>query len=261
MKIATYNVNGLRAALTKGLAAWVAQEAPDILCFQEVKALPDQVPVADLEAMGYKAYWMPARKKGYSGVATFTKVPPVAVLYGIGEDAFDSEGRLIRLDFAPTPSMPKGFALINAYFPSGTSGGERQDFKYQWLSAFDAYVVRIQPSAPPLLICGDVNICHKEIDIHNPVANKNTSGFLPEERAWVTRFLEGGFVDVFRHFNQEPHQYSWWTYRAGARDRNIGWRIDYFFASQQMAHALAHSRIAPEAKHSDHCPVIAEIRY
>jgi exodeoxyribonuclease-3 len=254
MKIATYNVNGVRAALKKGLLEWLDDAQPDVLCLQEVKALEQDVDLTPFRERGYAhIHWFPAQKKGYSGVATLSKIAPSAVHYGLGHAQHDAEGRLLRTDFGD-------LTLINAYFPSGSSGEERQAYKYEWLRDFQAWIDVLRQTRPQLLIGGDVNICHRPIDIHNPVANKNTSGFLPEERAWVDEFLASGFVDAFRQFSDTPHQYTWWTYRAGARERNVGWRIDYFFASQALAPRLRGCTIHPEAKQSDHCPVMVALQ-
>jgi exodeoxyribonuclease-3 len=252
MRIITYNVNGIRAAIGKGLIGWMQQVGPDIMCLQEIKASPEQVGVAELETMGYHHYWYPAQKKGYSGVAIFTKIKPNHVEYGCGISEYDSEGRILRADF-------DGFSVMSVYHPSGSSGEIRQAFKMKWLEDFTNYITVLKQAKPNLLLCGDFNICHKPIDIHNPKSNVNTSGFLPEEREWMERFINSGFIDSFRHFNQEPHQYTWWSYFAGARKRNLGWRIDYNLVAGEMKHRLQRSVILPDAMHSDHCPVLLEI--
>lgn len=252
MRIVTYNVNGIRAAMGKGLIDWIKQTDPDVLCLQEVKATPEQVGVFELEELGYHHYWYPAQKKGYSGVAIFTKIKPKNVVYGCGIAEYDFEGRVIRADF-------DDFSVMSVYHPSGSSGDERQAFKMKWLSDYTNYIEEVKKTQPNLILSGDFNICHKAIDIHNPKSNANTSGFLPEEREWMEGFINTGFIDTFRHFNQEPHQYSWWSYRAGSRDKNLGWRIDYNLASEGLASRLKRSVILPEAKHSDHCPVLLEI--
>ena len=254
MKIISYNVNGIRAAMKKGFVDWLTEENPDVICLQEVKALEEQADLEEIKALGYNIYWFAAEKKGYSGVAVFTKIEPQHVEHGMGIEKYDKEGRLIKLNFG-------SFSLINSYFPSGSSGDERQAFKYEYLDDFYDYIDGLKQVESELVICGDVNICHKEIDIHNPKTNKNTSGFLPEERAWVTKFLATGFVDCFRQFDESPDNYSWWSYRAASRQRNKGWRIDYFFASENLKDKLKGSRLIPEAKHSDHCPVFLEIEH
>lgn len=251
MKIISYNVNGIRAALNKGFAQWLKEENPDILCLQELKALPEQVPDFYSE-LGYEMYWETAEKKGYSGVAILSKITPKRVVNGCGNELYDAEGRVIQADY-------DDFSVMCVYMPSGTSGDVRQDFKYEWLDFFYDYAQEIRSTKEHLIICGDYNIAHHEIDIHNPVSNKNSSGFLPEERAWLTKYVESGFVDTFRVFNQNPHQYSWWSYRANARANNKGWRIDYLMATEEMKNRLKNADILQEVKHSDHCPILLQI--
>ncbi len=252
MKIVTYNVNGIRAAMSKGLIDWISQVSPDVLCVQEIKANPEQVGVFEFEELGYHHYWYPAQKKGYSGVAIFTKQKPKHIEYGCGIKEYDDEGRILRIDF-------EEFSVMSVYHPSGSSGDLRQAFKMEWLGAFLNYINQLKAIYPKLVICGDFNICHKAIDIHNPKSNANTSGFLPEEREWMEQFINSGFVDSFRHFNQEPHQYSWWSYRAGSRAKNLGWRIDYNFVTDNLKNKISRSVILPSAIHSDHCPVLLEM--
>ena len=253
-RIITYNVNGIRAAMGKGLIDWMKSTKPDILCLQEIKATPEQVGVFELEEMGYHHYWYPAQKKGYSGVAIFTKIKPDNVVYGCGIKEYDDEGRFIRADFVDV-------SVVSVYHPSGSSGDERQAFKMKWLSDFQKYINTLRKTRPKLILSGDYNICHKAIDIHNPISNAKTSGFLPEEREWLDGFVNDGFVDGFRHFNSEPHQYSWWSYRANARVKNLGWRIDYNMVTENLKNSLKRSVILPEAMHSDHCPVLLEIDF
>lgn len=248
MRIISYNVNGIRAAIKKGFMEWLATYPADVICLQETKAAKENIDFEAITALGYHQYWYSAQKKGYSGVAVFTKEEPIEVFYGNGHTQSDSEGRVIRLDF-------KDWTLINAYFPSGTSGDIRQTYKYQWLDEFYDYLQTLTQAGKRLIVCGDYNICHKPIDIHNPVSNKNSSGFLPEERAWMDKFFTSGFIDTFRHFNSEPHHYSWWSYRAQARVNNKGWRIDYISASRELESCLTEARILPTIVHSDHCPV------
>ena len=252
MKIVTYNVNGIRAAMSKGLIDWISQVSPDVLCVQEIKANPEQVGVFEFEELGYHHYWYPAQKKGYSGVAIFTKQKPKHIEYGCGIKEYDDEGRILRIDF-------EEFSVMSVYHPSGSSGDLRQAFKMEWLGAFLNYINQLKATYPKLVICGDFNICHKAIDIHNPKSNANTSGFLPEEREWMEQFINSGFVDSFRYFNQEPHQYSWWSYRAGSRAKNLGWRIDYNFVTDNLKNKISRSVILPSAIHSDHCPVLLEM--
>jgi exodeoxyribonuclease III len=252
MKIITYNVNGIRSAMSKGLVEWVSATAPDVLCMQEVKALPEQVDTSAFTEMGYHLYWHPAQKKGYSGVAIFTKRQPDHVQVGCGIDIYDNEGRVLRADYGDT-------SIISVYHPSGSSGDDRQAFKMKWLADFHAYINELKKTREKLIICGDYNICHKPIDIHNPVSNAKTSGFLPEEREWLEQFIQSGFIDSFRHFNQEPHQYSWWSFRAGSRGKNLGWRIDYNLATRNLEKQLKHAAIMADAVHSDHCPVMLDV--
>jgi len=253
MKIISYNLNGIRAAMKKDLVGWLQNEAPDVLCLQELKALPEQFDQTPFQDLGYECYFMPAQKKGYSGVAIFTKIKPNHVEYGCGNELYDFEGRVIRVDFDDV-------SVMSVYMPSGTSGDIRQDFKYEWLDFFQGYVDGIKKTIPNIVISGDYNIAHHAIDIHNPVSNKNSSGFLPEEREWLTKYIESGFLDTFRHFNQAPHHYSWWSYRANSRSNNKGWRIDYNMASAALSDRLVGASILPDAIHSDHCPILLEIK-
>jgi exodeoxyribonuclease-3 len=254
MKIISYNVNGIRAAMNKGLTKWLKAANPDVLCLQEIKAQKDQVEFEAFEQLGYNHhYWYSAQKKGYSGVAVLSKTEPKNVAFGTGIDTMDVEGRNLRLDFDE-------FSVMSLYLPSGTND-DRLDFKLNYMAEFQHYIDQLKLEIPNLLICGDYNICHEEIDIHNPVANKNTSGFLPVERKWIGEFIDSGFIDTFRHFNKEPHQYSWWSYRANARNNNKGWRIDYCMASEPMKNHINRAFILPEAKHSDHCPIGVELSF
>ncbi len=248
MKLISFNVNGIRSALSKGLKEWFVEQNPDILCLQEIKLSETELVEPLFTELGYHCYWYPAQKRGYSGVAIISKQAASHVSFGMNIEKYDQEGRVLTADY-------QDFRLICAYFPSGTSGDERQDVKFSFLDDFHAFAHKNLPENKRLIICGDVNICHMEIDIHNPKSNAKTSGFLPEERAWVSRFLESGFTDTFRHFNVEPHQYSWWSYRAGARQKNLGWRIDYFLSSLQMTDLLADAKIHQDVVMSDHCPV------
>ena len=254
MKIITYNVNGIRAALGKGLIGWIKSVNPDIICLQETKAQPEQLLLSDFEEAGYLNYWYSAQKKGYSGVAILTKTKPDKVSYGMGIEKYDNEGRFLRVDYGD-------ISVVSVYHPSGSSGDERQAFKMVWLEDFLKYINELKKTRPNLILCGDYNICHKPIDIHDPIRNATSSGFLPEEREWLTRFIESGFIDSFRFFNKEPKQYTWWSFRANARSKNLGWRIDYNMVSQSLENKLKRSVILPEAKHSDHCPVFLEIDF
>lgn len=252
-RIISYNVNGIRAALTKGFDTWMDETKADIICLQEIKANPDQVDLSVFEKRGYHHFWYPARKKGYSGVAILSKEKPDNIVYGSGIKESDDEGRVIRADYGDV-------SVLSIYAPSGSSGDERQDFKMLWLASFQKYLNKLKKERPNLILAGDFNICHKAIDIHNPVSNANSSGFLPEERAWMDQFLDQGFVDSFRHFNKEPHQYTWWSFRANSRNKNLGWRIDYQFATSSLEKQLKRSVLLPEARHSDHCPVLLELK-
>lgn len=252
MKIISYNVNGIRAAITKGFIEWLQQANPDVICLQEIKASEDQVPVSDFEKAGYPyQYYYPATKKGYSGVAVLSKIKPNNVVFGTGIAHMDFEGRNLRLDF-------DSFSVMSLYLPSGTNS-DRLDHKFMFMDDFQSYIDNLKKEIPNLVICGDYNICHQAIDIHDPIRNAKVSGFLPEERAWLDKFMKSGFIDSFRFFNKQPDQYSWWSYRAGSRGNNKGWRIDYCLVSETLKDRLKRALILPEVKHSDHCPVLVEI--
>lgn len=251
-KFISYNVNGIRAAMKKDWLGWLKSVNPDVVCIQETKAQKDQLELNEFEALGYKTFWHSAEKKGYSSVALFSKSEPDHIEYGCGIDKYDREGRILRADYGD-------FSVLSCYFPSGTTGDDRQSFKMQFLDDFYDYINELKKERPKLLISGDVNICHTEIDIHNPVTNKDTSGFKPEERAWVSKFLESGFIDTFRTLNKEPNNYTWWSYRAGARKRNLGWRIDYHLITENLRENLKRSVILADAVHSDHCPILVEL--
>jgi exodeoxyribonuclease-3 len=252
MKLISYNVNGIRSAMNKGFVDWLKEENPDIIGLQEIKAQEKDVDSTIFQDLGYELYWFPAVKKGYSGVAIFTKIKPKSVKYGMGLNKYDDEGRMIQADF-------EGFSFISSYFPSGTTGDVRQDFKYEFLDDIYGYMQDLRKENPTLILSGDYNICHKPIDIHNPVSNKNSSGFLPEERAWMDKFTNSGFIDTFRQFNPEPHQYTWWSFRANSRAKNLGWRIDYHMATKELQNKLKSAVILSDVKHSDHCPIVLEI--
>lgn len=250
-KILSYNVNGIRAALNKGLDSWIDSSQADIVCLQEIKAKSEQFNEEAFNKLGYKCFINSAEKPGYSGVAILSKFPPDHVEKGCGIKRIDFEGRVIRADF-------KGYSVMSVYFPSG-SNPLRQSFKMEFLDLFFDYIIELKKTIPNLIISGDYNICHQEIDIHNPKTNKNSSGFLPEEREWVSKFISSGFVDSFRYLNAEPHNYSWWSYRANSRAKNLGWRIDYNMISETLLQRLKRAAILSKAKHSDHCPVLVEI--
>lgn len=252
MKIVSYNVNGIRAALNKGFIEWLQTVGPDVVCLQETKAMKEQVDVSLFEAAGYNFhYWFSAQKKGYSGVALLCKQEPDHVEYGTGIDYMDFEGRNIRADFGD-------ISVMSMYLPSGTNM-DRLEFKLTYMADFQKYANSLRKERPNLIVCGDYNICHEAIDIHDPVRNKNVSGFLPVEREWIGNFMKSGFIDSFRHFNEEPHNYTWWSYRANSRANNKGWRLDYGMVNESLKDRLKRSVILSDAKHSDHCPILLEV--
>ena len=253
MRIISYNVNGIRAAIKKGFLDWLKTNPADVICVQETKALKENVDHVLFNDLGYHDYWFSAQKKGYSGVAVLTKTIPDKIEFGNGHKVSDDEGRIIQLDL-------KDVRVINAYFPSGTSGDIRQTFKYQWLSEFFSWLNDLKKKHPKLILCGDYNIAHKEIDIHDPKGNKNSSGFLPEERKWMDQFFENGWTDTFRELHSEPHRYSWWSQRfPTVRLQNKGWRIDYINVTDPLKKKIKDAEIYPDVKHSDHCPVYLDI--
>lgn len=239
--------------MKKGFIDWLNITKPDILCLQETKAMKEQVDVALIEKQGYHHYWFSAEKKGYSGVAIFSKKNPVNVSFGSGISHMDLEGRILRLDF-------EKLSVMSLYLPSGTNIN-RLDYKFKFMDEFRVYIDNLKLKFPNLIICGDYNICHQAIDIHDPIRNKNVSGFLPEERDWLNRFINSGFVDSFRFLNPEPNKYTWWSYRANARKNNKGWRIDYALVSESLKKNISKSFILSEAYHSDHCPVGLELTF
>ena len=254
MKILSYNVNGIRAAMRKDIMPWLQTTDADVVCIQETKANKQQVDLEAIQAAGYPYhYWFSAQKKGYSGVAIFCKQEPTHVAYGTGIESMDFEGRNIRVDF-------KEVSIMSLYLPSGTNSA-RLEHKLEYMALFQEYVNTLKKELPNLVICGDYNICHQAIDIHNPVSNKNSSGFLPIERAWLDDFINQGFIDSFRHLNKQPDQYTWWSYRANARANNKGWRIDYNMVSQPLKQHIKRAVILPAAVHSDHCPHMVELAF
>ena len=253
MKIISYNINGIRAAMKKGFIDWLILEQPDVVCVQEIKALQDQIDIVALEKIGYKYnYWFSAEKKGYSGVGIISRQEPNNVIYGTGISEMDFEGRNLRVDFDQ-------LSIMSLYLPSGTNL-DRLEFKLSYMDKFYDYVSNLKKTNPNLVIAGDFNICHKEIDIHDPIRNKNVSGFLPVERNWLSKFIELGFIDSFRFYDENPHKYSWWTYRANARANNKGWRIDYIMVSKSLENKMKNASILSEVIHSDHCPILVEMR-
>ena len=252
MRIISWNVNGIRAVHKKGFLEWLAKESPDILCVQETKASEDQLPAALKDIPGYDSYFVSAEKKGYSGVAVYTKPKPDQVTSSFSVESFSQEGRVLAVDFGQ-------FVLLNVYFPNGKSSAERLKYKLDFYDDFLEYADEIKERGKNVVICGDVNTAHKEIDMARPKANEATSGFLPEERAWIDKLLEHGYVDTFRMFNQEPDQYTYWDMITRARDRNVGWRIDYFFVNEAFAPRLKTGFILADVLGSDHCPIGIEI--
>lgn len=248
MKVVSYNVNGVRAAMNKGLVAWLIKEDPDIVCLQEIKALEEQINISEFVSIGFKYnFWYSATKKGYSGVAILSKHKPLHVEYGTGISYMDFEGRNIRLDF-------KDFSVMSLYLPSGTNL-DRLEFKLKYMDDFLDYIKKLNVHIKNLIIAGDYNICHKAIDIHDPIRNKNVSGFLPEERIWLDNFMKNGFIDSFRKFSNEKDKYTWWSYRANSRANNKGWRIDYILVSNSLDDKLTNANIFSDTYQSDHCPI------
>lgn len=256
IKIVSYNVNGIRAALKKDLVGWLKQEKPDVFCMQETKAQSDQVDPKIFSDLGYKyQYWFSAEKKGYSGVATFSKIEPKYVEYGMKIKKYDKEGRMLRTDFGD-------FTLLNAYFPSGSASEERHEFKIKFLKSLLPWTKNLLKERPNVILVGDYNVVHEDIDIHNPNRKDKPSGFRPEERKWLSRWFDKFFIDAFRQINGAiPDHYTWWSYRAGARKNNKGWRIDYISTSKAMEKRILSSKQHTEAQHSDHCPISVELSW
>ncbi|MFT5848517.1 exodeoxyribonuclease III [Psychroserpens sp.] len=251
MKIISYNVNGIRAAMKKGFIDWLTSANPDVICLQEIKAMKEQVDIEAIENAGYKYnYWFSAQKKGYSGVAILSKIEPKHVAYGTGIESMDFEGRNIRADF-------DGISVMSMYLPSGTNLA-RLEHKFEYMDLIHGYLNELQKTQPNLVVLGDYNICHEAIDIHNPKM-KGVSGFLPEEREWLGNFIDSGFTDSFRHLHPEKQEFSWWSYRANSRANNKGWRLDYAMVSKPLQEKIKRSVILSEAVHSDHCPILVEI--
>ncbi len=253
-KVYSYNVNGIRAAMNKGFDNWLHEAQPDVLCLQETKAKPEQIDTAIFDRLGYRHYWFSAEKPGYSGVAIFSKDKPDQITYGMGIDQFDVEGRMIRADFGD-------ISVLSVYFPSGTTGDVRQAIKMVFLDDFLQYVENLRKERPNLIISGDYNIAHTNIDINFPERHQNMSGFLPEERSWVDNFLAHGYADTFRMFHKEPNQYSWWSYRSQARAKGLGWRIDYHIVTAALMQRVKDASILQQVVHSDHCPITVTVDF
>ena len=252
MTVASYNVNGIRAAMSKGFVSWLVATNPDVICLQEIKAMEDQIDTEALAKAGYvHQYYFSAQKKGYSGVAILSKTQPDHVEYGTGIEGMDFEGRNLRADFG-------NLSVMSMYLPSGTNT-DRLSYKFNYMDEIYDYFMDLKKQRPELIVCGDYNICHEAIDIHDPIRNQTVSGFLPEERAWMSKLLGSGFVDSFRHLNKNPHHYTWWTYRANARANNKGWRLDYGLITEPLLPQLKRSLILSQAVHSDHCPILVAL--
>ncbi len=253
MRILSWNVNGIRASEKKGFLDWLQKESPDILCVQETKCHPNQLKNNLLKPEGYKTFWSAAEKKGYSGVAVYSKTEPKSVEAGLGVKEFDTEGRTLFLDYGK-------FVLFNIYYPNGGRGNGRVEFKMAFYDCFTKKVEKLRKKGKKIIVCGDVNTAHEEIDLARPKANEKNTGFLPEERAWVTKFLSLGYIDTFRHLCKDPGHYSWWDYKTKARERDVGWRIDYFFISPDLETKLQKAFMLKDVMGSDHCPVGIEIK-
>ncbi|MDD3408578.1 MAG: exodeoxyribonuclease III [Methanobacteriaceae archaeon] len=248
LELISWNVNGIRAIHRKGFIDWLSENKPDIISIQETKAQIDQLPKKLINIPDYTSYFNSAERKGYSGVATYSQIKPKNVINGMGIEKFDTEGRLLRIDYDE-------FTLLNIYYPNGGSGEERLQYKLDFYDAFLDYTNKLRDEGNNLVICGDLNTAHNPIDLARPKANEEVSGFLPIEREWVSKFLSNGYVDTFREFNQEPDQYTWWSYRTKARDRNVGWRLDYFFVNEEFLDKVVDSYILSDVMGSDHCPI------
>lgn len=254
IEIISYNVNGIRSAISKGLVDWIKETNYDVYLFQETKAHEADIPKELFDEIGYTHYWFSAQKKGYSGVGILIRKEHSNVVKGMNIGRYDFEGRLIRLDIGD-------ITIVNSYFPSGSSGEERQSVKMDYLNDFYNYIHELKKEKKKIIISGDYNICHQAIDIHDPVGNKNSSGFLPEEREWMTKYFNSGFIDTFRHFHPDKKaEYSWWSFRANARNNNKGWRIDYHAATKELEQQLEDAKIFMDVKHSDHCPIYLKIK-
>lgn len=254
LRLISWNVNGIRAAAKKGLVEWIKKEKPDVFCVQETKAWEEQLDESLTKIEGYNSYFSEAYKKGYSGVAIYTKEKPIEVKKGIGIDEFDREGRFLIAEY-------KNFILYNIYYPNGKARAERLKYKMDFYKAFQKHAVELKNKGKKIIICGDVNTAHKEIDLARPKPNEKVSGFLPEEREWMDRFFAEGFIDTLRIFNEKPEVYTWWDQISRARDRNVGWRIDYFFISENLKSSIKDAFTMPDVMGSDHCPIGIKINF
>jgi exodeoxyribonuclease-3 len=252
MKLLSWNVNGIRACDKAGFLDWLRAEDADVVCLQETKASRDQLHAGLLEPAGYRTYWHSAKKPGYSGVAIYSRTEPRSVREGIGIEKYDSEGRVLIAEYAK-------FTLVNAYFPNSQRDHARLPYKLAFCRDLLRFCEESRANGRPVVVCGDFNIAHQEIDLRNPKSNVNNAGFLPQERAWMTEYVGAGYVDTFRHFTKDPGHYTWWSYRPGVREKNIGWRLDYFFAARELAGRLRAAGIQPHVRGSDHCPVSLEL--
>lgn len=253
MKLLSWNVNGIRAATRHGFLDWFADQNADVVCVQEIKARPDQLDETILHPQGYESFWHPAEKAGYSGVAIFSKKNPLRVTYGIGVPEIDREGRVLIAEYSD-------FVLLNTYFPNSQPDHARLGYKLEFCQKMFQFLEQLKSQGKNIVICGDFNIAHRPIDLKNPKANENCAGYLPEERAWMEELVSHGYVDGFRHFTPDPGHYTWWSYRPGVREKNIGWRIDYFVVNGEYKEALGEVQHQPFVKGSDHCPVLLQLR-
>ena len=253
LKLISWNINGIRAIAKRGFYDWLSEENPDILGLQETKISADQLTNEITERKGYRSYFSHAERRGYSGVGIYSKIEPISVKDGFGVKRFDSEGRTLVADFGD-------FVLANIYFPNGAQNEDRLKYKLEFYDAFFKWAKSIKKSGKKLIVCGDFNTAHKEIDIARPKENSKISGFLPVEREWMDKFIKAGYHDTFRLYNQDPHNYSWWHMMSGARERNVGWRIDYFMTDHGLENNLYHADILQKIQGSDHCPVTLELK-
>lgn len=253
MKLVSWNVNGIRAAEKKGFLEWFREQRADVVCVQETKAQPEQVDLFLRNPGGAHGFWHSAEKPGYSGVAVFSREEPLSVIEGLGIPSIDQEGRVLQLDYG-------SFVLINAYFPNSQREHTRLPYKLEFCRAMLKQTEKLRKSGKHVVLCGDLNIAHREIDLRNPKENRDNAGFLPDERAWLDEFEKAGYVDTFRKFEKAGGHYTWWSNRPGVRERNIGWRLDYFWVNQELEDRLHRARHQPEVKGSDHCPVVLELK-